>query len=386
MESKTYFANSVPAAMEVARRELGRDAMLVSSAPSPESARPFGRLEVIFAWEASENTSGGKSDALRKDSAPDSTRPWLDDGMPGRNFRRADSGLEDIRLEISALRASIGRPRADRQTDLPPAAPQSTNRVDSDAVRSLCDIGFAADTALQVVSAAGKSGDYSGHGIVGELTARLPIAPFTPLTPEETRTLAFVGPPGRGKTTNLIKIAIRYGLAMRIPTRIYSAGAHVVGAAEQMARYAAIAGFPYEAFESFESLDLVLRGDRWKGLILIDTPGSGWADRHEMESMTEFFSRRPEIERHLVIRAEARSADMQNMLSRYAAIQPSRLLFTGVDEARGLGAAADTMLRSGIGATFFGTGPRIPDDLEEVSVAKLVRLLWAPKAMAARAA
>ena len=98
------------------------------------------------------------------------------------------------------------------------------------------------------------------------------------------------------------------------------------------------------------------------------------------------FLRRTEIERHLVIRAEARTADMQNMLSRYAAMQPSRLLFTGVDEVKGLGAAADTMIRSGIGATFFGTGPRIPDDLEEVSVAKLLRSLWAPKALAARAA
>jgi flagellar biosynthesis GTPase FlhF len=77
---------------------------------------------------------------------------------------------------------------------------------------------------------------------------------------------------------------------------------------------------------------------------------------------------------------------MQYMLSRFAAIQPSRLLFTGVDEVRGLGAAADTMIRSGIAGQFFGTGPRIPEDLDEVSVPKLARSLWAANGLAATAA
>ena len=35
MQTKTYFASSVPAALEVARQELGEDAMLVSSRPAP---------------------------------------------------------------------------------------------------------------------------------------------------------------------------------------------------------------------------------------------------------------------------------------------------------------------------------------------------------------
>ena len=131
---------------------------------------------------------------------------------------------------------------------------------------------------------------------------------------------------------------------------------------------------------------IFLNGERWKGLILIDTPGSVTGDRHEMESMTRFFSRRTDIERHLVIRAEARSADMNYMLRNFSAIQPSRLLFTGIDEVRGLGSAVETMIASGIGAAFFGNGTRIPDDLEEVSVARLVRSLWKASESAARAA
>ena len=51
MQTKTYFASSVPAALDVARKELGPDAMLLNSKPADADARAFGRLEVTFAYE-----------------------------------------------------------------------------------------------------------------------------------------------------------------------------------------------------------------------------------------------------------------------------------------------------------------------------------------------
>lgn len=51
MQSKVYFASSVPAAIEVARRELGENALLVGSMPAPPAFRQLGRLEVTFAWD-----------------------------------------------------------------------------------------------------------------------------------------------------------------------------------------------------------------------------------------------------------------------------------------------------------------------------------------------
>ena len=281
METKTYFANSVSAAMATARRELGAEALLVDSKPAPAAARQFGPLEVTFA------RSGG------------------------------GGGLEEIRRDIAALRAELVR---QPQGPVPVAA-------------------------------------WSGGA----------------------KTVAFVGPAGRGKTSSLVKVAIRYGLAKQMPVRIYLAGSHGVGAAEQMAKYAGILGTPFSAVESFESLHLALEGDRWRGLVLIEAAG-------EMEAMAKFFARRSEIERHLVLRADARSADMQFMVTRFAPVRPGRLLFTGVDEASDLRAAAETLVRSGIPVTFLGTGPQIPGDLEEADAAKLARGIWSKEGRAARAA
>jgi len=372
MQSKTYFASSVQAAMDVARRELGPDAMLVTSRPAPDDVRAFGRLEVTFAWDPDAAVPDPE-----KPLALEKPRASADSGQRRGDSGRADSGLEDIRLEISALRAAFGR-QAGSKPGVAAGGPEVAE-VDGEAVQSLCETGFESAMARQITAAA------KGE-ILQELERRIPAGEFTPMRPDESRTLAFVGAPGRGKTSSLVKIAVRYGLANRIPTRIYTAGAHGVGATEQMARYAAILGVPYQSFETFESLNLALHGDRWKGLVLIDTPGGAASDRQEMDGMAKFFARRTDIEKHLVIRAEARSADMRFMVTKFAAVQPTRLLFTGVDEVRGLGAAAETIIRSGIAATFFGTGPQIPEDLEEVSVAKLARSLWTTNRLAARAA
>ena len=91
------------------------------------------------------------------------------------------------------------------------------------------------------------------------------------------RTLAFIwNLLGKGKTTSLVKIA-RCAMDWQTGYRREStaAGAQGVGATEQMARYASILGVPFQALESFDSLNLALQGERWKGLVLIDTPGIG---------------------------------------------------------------------------------------------------------------
>src|SRR5580658_9649985 len=70
MQTKAYFASSVPAALEFARRELGENALLVSSRPAPPQARQFGRLEVTFAWDPAEAPSEVTS-AVRRSGNPD---------------------------------------------------------------------------------------------------------------------------------------------------------------------------------------------------------------------------------------------------------------------------------------------------------------------------
>jgi len=344
MQTKAYFASSVPAALEVARQELGENALLLSSRPAPPQARQLGRLEVTFAWDPA-----------------DAPPPPID-----RNrMSPVDAEMNEIRRQLAALRVPTGH---------------------GVMAGRLTAAGFSKEMAVDIAAGAARRSGHPDPSIVDELTNRIPTAPFVEMQPGESRTLAFVGPPGRGKTISLVKIAVNMGLARRVPVRIYCAGAHMIGAREQAARLAAILGTPFQACESLAELNLAWNGEAWNGLTLIDTPGISPADRDELSELTDFFAARPEIEKHLVLRADASSADMLHMVSRFSGLAPSRLLFTGIDEAICAVSMIETLIRAEIPATFAGTGQQIPQDLEEVNAGRLARTVWMTDEKLAQAA
>jgi flagellar biosynthesis GTPase FlhF len=60
------------------------------------------------------------------------------------------------------------------------------------------------------------------------------------------------------------------------------------------------------------------------------------------------------------------------VISRFTAMSPDRLLFTGTDEAMSNASAVDALVRSGIAATFLGTGQRVPEDIAEAESSKFL--------------
>lgn len=451
METKTYFASSVPAAMEVARKELGAEAMLLNSRPAPEEARSLGRLEVTFAYsperlpqadagataefalplysppappapppapkQQARQAAGESPFSVLRSFTPGGARPPAQPQDPGfamallaasaaggpppklvgesaspfANLRSLVppaarpqspqvSELDDIRAQLKALRSAIDR-NAIPVSPVPGPGPDL-----SGVVARLCARGLDASTARDIAADAALHPEERGSALSAAIVRRIAVEPFGEIGDGARRVLAFVGPAGRGKTTSLVKIAVAFGLAKRIPVRIYCAGPHGVGCQEQMARYASILGVPYQWIENLDSLDLTLRGDAWKGLVLIDTPGLSGNDPAEISGLSQFVSRNPEIETHLVLRADSTAADMRHMTSRFGVLGRMRLLFTGLDEAIGLGAAVDTLIRTGLPATFVGTGLRIPGNIEEIDLDKVTRALCGDSAMAAAAA
>jgi flagellar biosynthesis protein FlhF len=349
MESKIYFAGSVPAALEVARKELGPDAVLVGSRPSPPEVKHFGRIEVTFAYDPQR-------------------RPARLLGPVHSQPTPHDRELDDIRRQLHALRTVVGALPASE------TAAQIEAGSDSFVAARLVEAGYTPTLAAAVAVAVSEM---PGDPLVlaaAELARRIPVEPFVDLKPGESRTLAFIGPPGRGKTTAAVRIAITHGLARQIPVRLCSAGSHAIGAQQQIACYASLLGTPHLSFESLESLNLALNGEAWKGLTLIDTAGISPADQEELRELELFLARREEIDRHLVLRADASSADMHNVIARFTSLRPSRLLFTGTDETLSLLPMVETLMSAGIPGTFVCSGQRIPEDLKALDSSELAQL------------
>ncbi|HZT30571.1 MAG TPA: hypothetical protein VFA33_11840 [Bryobacteraceae bacterium] len=378
---KAYFAGSVEAAMDQALRELGPEALLVNSRRAPQEARHLGEYEVVFA------TSPAPAAAeLRVDGAGNAAE---------EAWESVSRELRDLREQLRRMRdAMAGMRGPHRKAELDEWLQVLTGAdVEPELAREIVEgvwTAFPAKAAVEIRSGSITScRDAEGGGeevhqlLAAELERRLAVAPE--LKPEEdrTRVAALVGPPGAGKTTTLVKLAVNYGLTAHRPVHLISMDGWRVGGAEQLRSYAAILGVGFQAVETTRSLEQSLAEHRGKGLILIDTPGFSPSTMPEAKDLARGLCQRADIDTHLVLPASMRYRDMLRALHEFEVFRPAKLLFTRLDETDAWGAVFCAAVRSGKPLSFLACGPIIPEDIEPASKSRVAaEILRQPKCRA----
>jgi flagellar biosynthesis GTPase FlhF len=333
MRLKSYFSATVEAAMERARQELGEDALLVSARPSTPETRHLGAYEVVF-------------------------------GIPPRQAQAAVPAAAPM------------EERAGPANDRPPQDVAGLKGEFERMLRSLGETHSSAATAQQL-SPLGQ-----------EIQEARPALPHyevdaTVGCPGAVRAIvALVGPPGVGKTTTLIKLAARYGLTARKPTRILSADVFRIAAADQLRSLASILGIGCDVAETAGALAQLLEEHRSKDLLFVDTPGLAPADMQDAADLAALLKSHPEVDTHLVLPAFMRASDMARAVQQFAVFGPRKLLFTRVDETTCHEDLVWVAAQHGLPISFLGTGQQVPDDLEPAQRARIDALAGlAPKSI-----
>ena len=369
MRIKSYYAASIEDAMAQARRELGADAMLVNNRKSPPEAAHLGPYEVVFATDApdSEAAQEPRRDA-RSSVAGD----------------RLSAEVAELKKELEGMRRVLTR-SAFGSGQWPGASPSV-----SDGFAALSAADVAPELAREIVeNAEGRldktSGVLRAHErsdaasyqkvLVEEIESRFSVQPLLGRGQATPRIVALVGPPGAGKTTTLVKLAVNYGLAGRRPILMLSADTYRVAAADQLRSYSAILGVNFQVVQTINALAQAIEENRGKELIFIDTPGLGASEMEDSASLARFLSTRQDVDTQLVLSASMKSADLSRVVDAYQTFGPGRLLFTKLDETSSFGPILNEAVRTGKPLSFFANGQRIPEDLEAVSPRRLTELI-----------
>lgn len=399
MKTMTFQARELKEALARVRQELGPDALILSTR---EVKSVFGRpmLEVTAARQAPAESAG---DRPPQRTAP-AEEPRLlnrtglspagraDAGRPIRNDPAEDSLLErlmPLQREVRALKNQLYQVT---QSAVTPSLKQEVEELRAvlrtmsanskhngeltSEVARLLNLGLDRSRAEAIFIRAGElGGELQGalrRAVAERVTAAGPVG-------VSSRVAAFIGPTGVGKTTTIAKIAARASLIDGARVALVTIDTFRVGAIDQLQRYADLMELPLHVAGTSTALRAAVQSNAGADLILVDTAGRGPRDVAQLAALRELLSSADGVEVHLCLSATTRAREQALALQSYQPLLPTRLCFTKLDEAIGLGDVLNIHETCRLPISYFGIGQKVPEDLELCSAERFAeRLLSVP--------
>ena len=197
------------------------------------------------------------------------------------------------------------------------------------------------------------------------------------LEKQAPKLVALVGPTGAGKTTTIAKLAAHYALKEGKKVAMLSLDTYRIGAMEQLRVYGDIMQLPVEAAVGAEDFRENISKHSDKDLILIDTTGRCHKDQAHPVRLKEIFKAAgKKVETHLVLNVTAQEKLFEESYKQFSALEIDRVLFTKLDEGINFGALFNFALRTRVPFSYLTTGQRVPEDIEAAQREKVIRLIF----------
>ena len=315
MRLKSFTGGSMNDIMRVVRRELGDDAIIVSSWTEDD-----GRVRVTAALERS----------VPPDDAATGPQPVF-----------------------------------------PAAAPPDLSKTEF--LRRVLDYhGVPAELAGHLAGhAAAVDGDDAELALAAALDDRFRFAPVNGWPAD--RPIVLVGPSGGGKTMTAAKLAAREVMSGRtagvLTTDFTRAGAH-----QQLRAFTDILGITLGVAESPRALADMAGEQDARGALIVDSPGVNPFDEGELAGLVDFV-RAARAEAVLVLPAGIDPLDAADIAVRFQVLEVTRLITPRVDSTRRHGGILAAAHAGDLVIGEFGVSPQIVDGLSAVNPVSLARLL-----------
>lgn len=308
MTIKRFFARNFPEAMKMIKKELGSDAIILST-----EQRTTG-VEVVAAVERENVESLDSIGTLKKEIAE----------------------LKDALRQLGAAGYEFNVPHQRRQL----LQVLKKNAIKEEFAIRLCERCGDINEMLSLLAS--------------EIRAEMPEG--------HQKAVMVIGPTGVGKTTTLMKLiarAIRHGSTVGV----VCLDSFKIGAVDYLKRFCQVLGLPFRMVNTIEALPEAILALSSRDRVFIDTPGRNPFDRGHLRAMERFFSEFPEVETYLLMSANYDWNFLERAYQHYRELPVECLGITKIDEAPVKGHIYNifSLYQKPVG--FLTNGQRIPHDI-----------------------
>ncbi len=366
MSIRKFIAPTARQALRDIRNELGDDAMILSNRQVGEGveivALANGVIDLLAGqvsgssiknedWGSRLKAQGSRIEGQK----PGASKPVP---APSASLSPESSILGEIKLMHSMLQQQLA---ALSWNDVQQRDPQRAALL-----RRMLNSGFSAMLARQLLDKLPGDKAQGEAWIKQVLRNNLRVAGETDDIVARGGAYALIGPTGVGKTTTTAKLAaravVRYGADK---VALLTTDSYRIGAYEQLRIYGKILGVAVHAVKDTDDLRLTLSALRHKHLVLIDTVGMGQRDERvgDQKEMLDATG----VQRLLLLNATSGGDTLEEVVRMYRSEKVIGCIPTKLDEAVGLGAVLDVVMRHRLILHYIANGQRVPEDLHPVN-------------------
>jgi flagellar biosynthesis protein FlhF len=409
MQVKVYEAQDMRSALEEVKKELGPEALILSSRNIYKNklgvlGKPW--IEVVAAVDGSveikkdksgrENRpvkdpdSGGSSNKAQENAGtytqngsfkelPKKSSQVPIAGKPSgkpvgefilREMRQMKHSFEGLTHELSEIKSQWEKQSFSSREDSK-SQDFGTGRSGKKLLPELDGLGLGTET-LQVLAEMIKRKNGHSHtkggknpdSLLEQVIAEV-IKIVNPLSSPwmKQKRISFIGPTGVGKTTTIAKVAANYLINCGKKVALATIDNYRIAAVEQLKIYGQIMNIPVETANSPQRLKNIFDRHQDKDLILVDTAGRSPKDELSLQELAGFLDPALQIENHLVLSATSRENELYSVIKKFEKIELHGLVFTKLDECDLLGSILNVHLRAGYPMSFLTNGQKVPEDL-----------------------
>ena len=183
-----------------------------------------------------------------------------------------------------------------------------------------------------------------------------------------------LGPTGVGKTTTIAKMAARAVLEKKKKVGFITTDTYRIAAIEQLKTYAGLLQAPLEIVYNEKDLQEAMGKFDHLDIVFIDTAGRNYKETKFVRDLQKLIEFEVNTETFLVLSSTSKQKDMEVIIEQFSEFPIDKFIFTKVDETNTIGSIINLMVKYNKGLAYYTDGQEVPEDIVEASLEELLKL------------